>query len=66
MDLWPCPRQRGRVKETTPSKITQRKPNSKAGQLVNHRVDLWNLSTSHTSLREDLTKQLLKERKKKN
>jgi hypothetical protein len=32
---------------------------------VNHRADLWNLRTSHTSLREELTKQLpLKDDKK--
>jgi hypothetical protein len=32
---------------------------------VGHRADLWNLRTSHTSLREELTKQLpLKDRKK--
>jgi hypothetical protein len=30
-----------------------------AGQLVGYRADLWNLRTSHTSLREKLTKQLL-------
>jgi hypothetical protein len=36
------------------------------GWLVNHRADLWNLRTSHTSLREDLTKHLLlKDREKK-
>jgi hypothetical protein len=29
------------------------------GQLVGYRADLWNLRTSHTSLREKLTKQLL-------
>jgi hypothetical protein len=35
------------------------------GWLVGHRADLWNLRTSHTSLREDLTKQLLlKDREK--
>jgi hypothetical protein len=33
---------------------------------VDHRADLWNLRTSHTSPREELTKQLpLKNRKKK-
>jgi hypothetical protein len=33
---------------------------------VNHRPDLWNLRRSHTSLREELNKQLqLKDRKKK-
>jgi hypothetical protein len=33
---------------------------------VGHRADLLNLRTSHTSLREELTKQLLlKDRKKK-
>jgi hypothetical protein len=31
---------------------------TKAGQLVNHRADLQNLRTSHTSQREELTKQL--------
>jgi hypothetical protein len=36
-----------------------------SGQLVVHRADLWNLKTSHTSLREELTKQLpLKDRRK--
>jgi hypothetical protein len=35
-----------------------------AGQLVGYRADLWNLRTTHTSLREELTKQLpLKEEK---
>jgi hypothetical protein len=33
---------------------------------VDHRADLWNLRTSHTSLREELTKKLLlKDREKK-
>jgi hypothetical protein len=33
---------------------------------VGYRADLWNMRTSHTSLREELTKQLLlKERIKK-
>jgi hypothetical protein len=32
---------------------------------VCHRADLWNLRTSHTSLREKLTKQLLLKDKKK-
>jgi hypothetical protein len=42
------------------------KLNSKEGWLVDHRADLWNLRTSHTSLREELTKQLpLKDREKK-
>jgi hypothetical protein len=32
---------------------------------VGYRADLWNLRTSHTSLREDLTEQLLlKDRRK--
>jgi hypothetical protein len=32
---------------------------------VDHRADLWNLRINHTSLREELTKQLLlKDRKK--
>jgi hypothetical protein len=32
---------------------------------VGYRADLWNLRTSHTSLREELTKQLLlKDRRK--
>jgi hypothetical protein len=54
------------AKKQAPNKPTQRKPNSKAGQLVGHRTDLRNLRTSHTSLREELTKQLsLKDRKKK-
>jgi hypothetical protein len=54
------------AKKQAPNKPTQRKPNSKAGQLVGHRADLRNLRTSHTSLREKLTKQLsLKDRKKK-
>jgi hypothetical protein len=35
------------------------------GQLVGYRADLWPLRTSHTSLREELTKQLpLKDRRK--
>jgi hypothetical protein len=47
------------------SEPIQRKPNSKAGRLVDHRTDLLNLWTSHTSLGEELTKQLpLKDRKK--
>jgi hypothetical protein len=37
-----------------------------AGWLVGYRADLQNLRTNHTSLREELTKQLpLKDRKKK-
>jgi hypothetical protein len=35
------------------------------GWLVGYRADLWNLRTSHTSLREELTKQLpVKDRRK--
>jgi hypothetical protein len=33
---------------------------------VGHRADLQNLKTSHTSLREELTKQLLLKDRKKN
>jgi hypothetical protein len=51
-DHWPCPRERGQGKETSP----QRKPNSKAGWMVGYRADLLNLRISHTSLREELTK----------
>jgi hypothetical protein len=41
------------------------KTHSKAGWLVGLRADLQNLKTSHTSLREELTKQLpLKDREK--
>jgi hypothetical protein len=53
------------AKKQTTSKPTQRKPNSKAGQLVDHRADVRNLRTSHTSLREELTKQLLLKKGKK-
>jgi hypothetical protein len=49
-----------------PGKPIQRKPNSKARWLVNHRADLQNLRTSHTSLKEELTKQLPLEDRKKN
>jgi hypothetical protein len=66
MDLWPCPRERAQGKETAPNKPTQWKPNSKAGQLVGHWADLQNLRTSHTLLREELTKQLTLKDKKKN
>jgi hypothetical protein len=55
-DLWPNPRERGQSKKKAPNKPTQPKPNSKAGQLVGHRANLWNLRTSHTSLREEMTK----------
>jgi hypothetical protein len=53
-----APEKGGEAKKQTPNKPTQGKSNSKAGQLVGHRADLWNLRTSHTSLREELTKQL--------
>jgi hypothetical protein len=37
----------------------------KAGWLINHRAEFQNLRRSHTSLREELTKQVpLKDRKK--
>jgi hypothetical protein len=53
------------AQKQAPTKPTQQKPNSKAGWLVGHRADLQNLRTSHTSLREELTKQLLlKDREK--
>jgi hypothetical protein len=54
------------TKKQAPSKPTQRKSISKGGQLVNHRADLWNLRTSHTSLRKKLAKQLLLKDGKKN
>jgi hypothetical protein len=55
------------AKKQAPNKPTQQKPNSKAGWLVGQKDDLQNLRTSHTSLREEMTKQLLlKDRKKKN
>jgi hypothetical protein len=55
---------RGAEKQAT-NKSKQQKPNSKAGWLVGHRANLWNLRTRHTSLKEELTKQLpLKDRKK--
>jgi hypothetical protein len=53
-----------RQRNKSPNKPTQGKPNSKAGQPVGHRADLWNLRTSHTSLREELTKQLPGKKKK--
>jgi hypothetical protein len=63
-DLWLCPTERDWGKEIIPNKLTQWKHNSKAGWLVGYRTDLWNLK-SHTSLKEELTKQLpLKDRKK--
>jgi hypothetical protein len=66
MDLWPWPRERGQGKKQTPNKPTQRIPNSKAGCLVGHRADIGNSRTSHISLKEEMTKQLLlKDRKKK-
>jgi hypothetical protein len=36
------------------------------GQLVGYRADIWNLRTNHTSLREELTKQLLLKDKRNN
>jgi hypothetical protein len=61
----------GEVKKQAPSKQAQQKPNSKAGQLVDYRAHSrtkgqhTNLNC-HTSLREQLTKQLpLKDRRKK-
>jgi hypothetical protein len=59
--------QRKGVRQRNKPPINQHseKHNSKAGWLVGHRTDLWNLRTSHASLREELTKQLpLKDRKK--
>jgi hypothetical protein len=44
------------AKKQAPNKPTQENPNLKPGQLVGHIADLWNLSTSHTSLREKQTK----------
>jgi hypothetical protein len=61
-----APEKGDKAKKQNPNKPTQRKPNSKTGCLVVHRADLQNLRTSHTSLRKELTKQLLlKDRKKK-
>jgi hypothetical protein len=48
-----------RQQKQAPTKPIHRKPNSKARWLVGYRTDLLNLRTSHTSLREELTKQLL-------
>jgi hypothetical protein len=70
MDHWPCSRERGKAKKQGPSKLTQWKLNSKAEQLVSYRADPQNLRTHtnsncHTSLKEELTKQLpLKDRRK--
>jgi hypothetical protein len=66
-----APGKGGEVKKQTSSKQAQQKVNSKAGQLVDCRADLqnWGQHTNlncHTSLREELTKQLLlKDRRKK-
>jgi hypothetical protein len=55
-----------KAKKQASNKPTQWKHNSKAGWLVGHRVDLRNLRTSHSSLREELTKQLLLKDRKEN
>jgi hypothetical protein len=51
-----APEKGHKAKKQAPNKPTQWKPNSKAGRLVGHRADLQNLRTSHTFLRELLTK----------
>jgi hypothetical protein len=61
-----APEKGDEANKQAPSKPTQRNPNSKAGWLVGYRADLQNLRTSHTSLREELTKQLLLNDRKKN
>jgi hypothetical protein len=62
----PDPEKGQEAKKQAPNKPTQKKHSSKSGWLVGHRDDLQNLGTSHTSLREELTKQLpLKDREKK-
>jgi hypothetical protein len=67
----PAPEKGGKEKKQAPSNQAQWKPNSKAGQLVGYRADLWKLRTAYKPklphpLREVLTKQLpLKDRKKK-
>jgi hypothetical protein len=66
----PAPEKGGKEKKQAPSNQAQWKPNSKAGQLVGYRADLWKLRTAYKPklphpLREVLTKQLpLKEKKK--
>jgi hypothetical protein len=56
-----------RQRNKSPINQLSEKPNSKAGRLVGYRADLRNLRISHTSLREELTKELLlKDKKKKN
>jgi hypothetical protein len=37
----------GKAKKQAPSKQAQWKPNSKAGQLVSYRADLWKLRTTY-------------------
>jgi hypothetical protein len=44
---WPFPEKWGEAKKQGPSKLTQWKPNSKAGWLVSHRADFWNLRTTY-------------------
>jgi hypothetical protein len=44
-----APEKGDEAKKQAPSKQTQRKINSKAGLMVNHRADLWNLKTRHTT-----------------
>jgi hypothetical protein len=72
-DHWPSPEKGSEAKKQDPLKQAQQKANSKAGQLVGYKADSgtwgehWNLNC-HTSLTEELTKQLLlnNRRKKKN
>jgi hypothetical protein len=65
------PEKRGEAKKQAPSKQAQWKPSSITGQLVDYKADsgIWGQYTNlncHTSLREELTKQLpLKDRRKK-
>jgi hypothetical protein len=58
--------QRKGVRQRNKPPVNQHSENPTPGWLVGYRADLQNLRTSHTSLREELTKQLqLKYTKKK-
>jgi hypothetical protein len=58
------PQRKGARQRNKPPVNQQSKKHSKAGWLVNHRTDLQNLRKSLTSLRQELTKQLLLKDKK--
>jgi hypothetical protein len=59
------PQKKGARQRNKPPVNQHSKTHSKTGWLVGYRADLQNLRPSHTSLREELTKELLlKDRRK--